>query len=154
MNKICIKKDKSLVVITVKDKGKNGKVLIAMPKQNKVVVQCVNMQSKHAKATQKSAAEIKHMEGPIDASNVMYYDTKEKQGTKIGYKIENGKKGGRPKKVAKSAETPVSKGRKPTENQKRREEESKEEESKGSRGGRNGKRRLCIKKMWEDSRLE
>ena len=46
--------------------------------------------------------------------------------------IENGKKGGRPKKVAKSAETPVSKGRKPTENQKRREEESKEEESKGS----------------------
>ena len=37
--------------------------------------------------------------------------------------IENGKKGGRPKKVAKSAETPVSKGRKPTENQKRREEE-------------------------------
>ena len=39
--------------------------------------------------------------------------------------IENGKKGGRPKKVAKSAETPVSKGRKPTENQKRREEESK-----------------------------
>ena len=45
---------------------------------------------------------------------------------------ENGKKGGRPKKVAKSAETPVSKGRKPTENQKKREEESKEEESKGS----------------------
>lgn len=44
--------------------------------------------------------------------------------------IENGKKGGRPKKVAKSAETPVSKGRKPTENQKRREEESKEEKSK------------------------
>lgn len=39
--------------------------------------------------------------------------------------IENGKKGGRPKKVAKSAETPVSKGRKPTKNQKRREEESK-----------------------------
>ena len=40
--------------------------------------------------------------------------------------IENGKKGGRPKKVAKSAETPVSKGRKPTENQKRRDTNSRE----------------------------
>ena len=48
--------------------------------------------TKHAKATQKTAAEIKHMEGPIDASNVMYYDAKEKKGVKIGYKIENGKK--------------------------------------------------------------
>ena len=45
--------------------------------------------------------------------------------------IENGKKEG-VRKGGKSAETPVSKGRKPTENQKRREEESKEEESKGS----------------------
>ena len=50
------------------------------------------MQTKHARATQKAAAEIKHMEGPIDASNVMYYDSKAKQGTKIGYRIENGKK--------------------------------------------------------------
>ena len=84
-----IKKDDTVVVITGKDKGKTGKVLKAMPKENKVVVQGVNMQTKHAKATQKAAAEIKHMEGPIDASNVMYYDTKEKQGTKIGYKIEH-----------------------------------------------------------------
>lgn len=87
-----IKKDDTVVVITGKDKGKTGKVLKAMPKENKVVVQGVNMQTKHAKAAQKAAAEIKHMEGPIDASNVMYYDTKAKQGTKIGYKIENGKK--------------------------------------------------------------
>ena len=46
--------------------------------------------------------------------------------------IENGKKGGRPKKVVESAETPVDKGRKANENQKSREEESKEEKSKGS----------------------
>ena len=55
-----IKKDDTVVVITGKDKGKTGKVLKAMPKENKVVVQGVNMQTK--------------------------------QGTKIGYKIENGKK--------------------------------------------------------------
>ena len=85
-----IKKGDTVVVITGKDKGKSGKVLEAMPKENKVVVEGVNMQTKHAKATQKTAAEIKHMEGPIDASNVMYYDGN--QATKVGYKVENGKK--------------------------------------------------------------
>ena len=60
-----IKKDDTVVVITGKDKGKTGKVLKAMPKENKVVVQGVNMQTKHAKATQKAAAEIKHMEGTM-----------------------------------------------------------------------------------------
>ena len=74
------------------DKGKTGKVLRAMPKENKVVVQGVNMQTKHARATRKAPAEIKHMEGPIDASNVMLYDSKTKQGVRVGYKIENGKK--------------------------------------------------------------
>ncbi|MCI8348964.1 MAG: 50S ribosomal protein L24 [Firmicutes bacterium] len=87
-----IKKDDTVVVITGKDKGKTGKVLKAMPKENKVIVQGVNMQTKHAKATQKSAAEIKHMEGPIDASNVMLYDSKTKQAARVGYKIENDKK--------------------------------------------------------------
>lgn len=85
-----IKKDDTVVVITGKDKGKTGKVLKAMPKENKVIVQGVNMQTKHAKATQKTAAEIKHIEGPIDASNVMLYDGK--QATRVGYKIEKGKK--------------------------------------------------------------
>ena len=87
-----IKKDDTVVVITGKDKGNTGKVLKAMPKENKVIVQGVNMQTKHAKATQKSAAEIKHMEGPIDASNVMLYDSKTKQAARVGYKIENDKK--------------------------------------------------------------
>lgn len=85
-----IKKGDTVVVITGKDKGKTGTVLKAMPKENKVVVEGVNMQTKHAKATQKTAAEIKHFEGAIDASNVMYYDGK--QATKVGYKVENGKK--------------------------------------------------------------
>ena len=43
-------------------------------------------------ASQKEAAEIKHQEGPIDVSNVMYYDAKTKAPTRIGYKVENGKK--------------------------------------------------------------
>lgn len=87
-----IKKDDTVIVITGKDKGKTGKVMKAMPKDNKVVVEGVNIQTKHQKQTRTSAAEIKHMEGPIDASNVMYYDTKAKEAVKIGYKVDGDKK--------------------------------------------------------------
>ncbi len=87
-----IKKGDTVIVITGKDKGKHGKVLKAMPKENKVYVEGVNIQTKHAKATRTSQAEIKHIEGPIDASNVMLYDTKAKEVIKVGYKINNGKK--------------------------------------------------------------
>ena len=87
-----IKKDDTVIVLTGKDKGKTGKVLKAMPKDGKVIVEGVNIQTKHQKQTQKEAAEIKHQEGPIDVSNVMYYDAKTKASTRIGYKVENGKK--------------------------------------------------------------
>ncbi len=87
-----IKTGDTVVVITGKDKGKTGKVLKAMPKENKVIVQGVNLQTKHAKATRTTSAEIKHIEGPIDASNVMYYDTTAKKGVKVGYQIKDGKK--------------------------------------------------------------
>ena len=87
-----IRKDDTVVVITGKDKGKKGKVIKAMPKENKVVVEGVNVQTKHAKQTRTASAEIKHQEGPIDASNVMFYDKEAKAGTRVGYKEENGKK--------------------------------------------------------------
>ena len=61
-------------------------------KENRVVVEGVNMQTKHAKATRKAGAEIKHFEGPIDASNVMLYDAKAKEVIKFGYQIKDGKK--------------------------------------------------------------
>ena len=87
-----IKKNDTVVVITGKDKGKHGKVLKAMPKDNKVIVEGVNVQTKHAKATRNAAAEIKHIEGPIDASNVMLYDAKTKEVIKFGYEVRDGKK--------------------------------------------------------------
>ena len=87
-----IKKNDTVVVIAGKDKGKHGKVLKAMPKDNKVVVEGVNMQTKHAKATRNTAAEIKHIEGPIDASNVMLYDAKAKEVIKVAYEVRDGKK--------------------------------------------------------------
>ncbi len=84
-----IKKDDTVIVITGKDKGKTGKVLKAMPKENRVIVEGVNIQTKHQKQTRTAKAEIKHVEGPIDASNVMFYDTK---AVKIGYKVDGDKK--------------------------------------------------------------
>ena len=87
-----IKKDDTVIVITGKDKGKHGKGLKAMPKENRVVVEGVNVVTKHAKATRQSGAEIKHFEAPINASNVMLYDTKAKEVIKFGYEIKDGKK--------------------------------------------------------------
>ena len=92
-----IKKDDTLLVITGKDKGKKGKVLKVFPKTNRVIVEGVNIQTKHQKQTRTSAAEIKHQEGPIDASNVMFWDNKAKAPTRIGYVVE----GDRKKRVSK-----------------------------------------------------
>ena len=87
-----IKKDDTVIVITGKDKGRTGKVLRAIPEENRVVVEGVNIQTKHQKQTRTAQAEIRHIEGPIDASNVIYYDTKAKAPVKIGYKVEGDKK--------------------------------------------------------------
>ena len=87
-----IKKNDTVQVIAGKDKGKTGKVLAVFPKKNTVIVEGVNIQFKHAKAQGDQPAEIRKLEGPIDASNVMYYDTKTKTATRIGYTVENGTK--------------------------------------------------------------
>lgn len=87
-----IKKGDTVIVITGKDKGKKGEVIKALPKQNKVVVEGVNIQTKHQKQTRTAAAEIKHQEGPIHVSNVMLYDEKAKAGTRIGMKLDGDKK--------------------------------------------------------------
>ena len=87
-----IKKNDTVLVITGKDKGKSGKVLRTIPAENRIVVEGVNIQTKHQKAKQDVPAQIVKVEGPIDASNVLYYDKKAGKGTRIGYKVENCKK--------------------------------------------------------------
>ena len=57
-----IKKGDTVIVITGKDKGKTGTVLKAMPKENRVIVEGVNIQTKHQKQTRTERAEIKHIE--------------------------------------------------------------------------------------------
>ena len=87
-----IKKDDMVIVLTGKDKGKKGKVIKAMPKEDRVLVEGINMQTKHQRQTANAAAEIKHQEGPIHVSNVMIVDPKSKEPTRIGYKIEGNQK--------------------------------------------------------------
>ena len=88
-----IKKGDNVVVITGKDKGKRGDVIKVFPAKGKVLVEGVNVQTKHQKQTRKERSDIKHVEGPIDASNVMVYDAKAKKGSRIGHKADiDGKK--------------------------------------------------------------
>lgn len=87
-----IKKGDTVIVIAGKDKGKKGEVIKAMPKENRVIVEGVNVQTKHQKQTRTASSEIKHQEGPIHVSNVMLYDEKAKAGTRVGYKMDGDKK--------------------------------------------------------------
>lgn len=90
-SKIKIKKGDLVRVITGRDKGKDGKVMKVNHKDNTLVVEGVNMITKHTKpSAQNQQGGIVHQEGPIDVSNVMYlYNDK---ATRIGYQITDGKK--------------------------------------------------------------
>ena len=88
-----IKKDDTVVVLSGKDKGKQGKVMIADPKAMKVVVEGVNVATKHQKA-QKQGQEggIIKVETPIYASKVQLVCPKCGKGTRVAHKITDGKK--------------------------------------------------------------
>ncbi|MDD5987823.1 MAG: 50S ribosomal protein L24 [Eubacteriales bacterium] len=86
-----IKKGDTVVVLTGKDKGKKGKVTRVIPDKDRVVVEGVNMQTKHQKQTRTAPAEIKHQEGPIHVSNVMLVDN-ENNPTRVGVRMDGDKK--------------------------------------------------------------
>ncbi len=88
-----IKKDDKVVVLSGKDKGKQGKVMITDPKAMKVVVEGVNVATKHQKA-QKQGQEggIIKVETPIYASKVQLVCPKCGKGTRVAHKITDGKK--------------------------------------------------------------
>ena len=87
-----IKKGDQVIVITGRDKGKTGEVIKSMPKENKVVVQGINLVKRHTKPTQESAGGIISKEAPIHVSNVALIDPKDGKATRVGFKVEDGKK--------------------------------------------------------------
>ena len=86
MSKMKIKKGDTVRVITGKDKGKEGKVLVVDKKNERVVVEGVNMITKHVKGNGVQQAGIVHQEAPIHVSNVMYLH--EGQPVRLGVKVE------------------------------------------------------------------
>ena len=88
-----IKKGDKVQVIAGNDKGTIAEVIAAFPKSNKVVVEGVNIAKKHQKPNNENPdGGIISKEVPINVSNVMLYDSKEKKPSKVAYKIEKGKK--------------------------------------------------------------
>ena len=88
-----VKKNDTVLVITGKDAGKTAKVLAAMPKANKVIVDGINVQKKHKKArSAQEVSSIQNQSGPIDASNVMVVCPVCNKATRVSYQIEGDKK--------------------------------------------------------------
>lgn len=86
-----IKVGDSVRVIAGKDNGREGKVLSVDHKKNRVLVEGINMISKHTKPSMANQnGGIIQREAPIDISNVMYIH--KGKPTRIGFKVENGKK--------------------------------------------------------------
>ena len=92
-----------VVVISGKDKGKEGKITSVLRKENKVVVEGVNVVKKHVKPNGQGAGSIVEMEAPIHASNVMIVDPKTGKRTRIGHSID--KKGKKIRVAKKSNES-------------------------------------------------
>ena len=86
-----IKKGDMVKVIAGKDKDKEGKVIAVNQKTGKVIVEGVNMLTKHTKPSMANQqGGILHQEGPIDASNVMFLH--KGKATRVGFKMDGDKK--------------------------------------------------------------
>ena len=85
------KKGDMVQVIAGKDKGKEGKVISVNKKNHTVLVEGINMITKHAKPSMTNQqGGIIHQEGPIDISNVMYLHNG--KATRVGFKLDGDKK--------------------------------------------------------------
>jgi len=90
-NKIKLKKGDEVIVLTGKDKGKIGKIILVKKQVNKAVVAGINKVKKHQKPDNNQAGGIIEKEMPINISNLAYYDSISKKGVKLGYKFNEKK---------------------------------------------------------------
>ena len=87
-----IKKGDRVVVLTGKDKGRQGKIVKVMPKESRVVVEGLNMVQRHTRPTQLDPqGGIKNKEASIHLSNVAIADANGKP-TRVGFRVEGDKK--------------------------------------------------------------
>ena len=81
-----------VIVIAGSNKGKEGTIKKVLKKENRVIIEGVNLVKKHQKANGQESGGILEIEAPINRSNVMIIDPKTKKPTRIGKKIEKDKK--------------------------------------------------------------
>ncbi|MCY9806634.1 50S ribosomal protein L24 [Lentilactobacillus senioris] len=80
-------------VIAGKDKGKEGTVKKTIASKDRVIVEGINMVKKHNKASQSNPqGGIVDTEAPIHVSNVMLIDPSNNEPTRVGFRVEDGKK--------------------------------------------------------------
>ena len=88
-----IKKGDKVVVLSGKDKGKHGEVVLSMPKDGKVVVAGVNVATRHRKPTQANPqGGLERREAPLHVSKVALEDPKTGKPTRVRFEIKDGKK--------------------------------------------------------------
>lgn len=93
MKKLHIKKGDTVYVNAGNDKGKTGKVLTVIPAKDRVIVEGVNVVSKHTKPNAKQPqGGIVKQEAGIHVSNVQLIDPAQSKPTRVGYKFVDGKK--------------------------------------------------------------
>jgi large subunit ribosomal protein L24 len=92
--KMHVKKGDTVQVISGREKGKVGEVIAAFPKLSKVLIQGVNVKTKHVKPQQEGeSGQITTTEFPIHSSKVMLYSTKQKVASRVCYTFDaNGRK--------------------------------------------------------------
>ncbi|MEO0412339.1 MAG: 50S ribosomal protein L24 [Pseudomonadota bacterium] len=90
--KLKIKTGDTVVVLAGKDKGKTGEVKKVMPKDAKAIVSGLNMVERKRKPSMQQPGGIDNKEAPIHISNLAIADPQSGKPTRVGYRIEDGKK--------------------------------------------------------------
>lgn len=88
-----MRKGDRVAVLAGRDKGKRGEILRVIPKEDRVVVQGVNMVKRHRKPSQMSPGGVDEFEAPIHVSNVAHIDPESDKPTRVGFKtLDDGRK--------------------------------------------------------------
>ncbi len=87
-----IKKGDKVVVLAGRDKGKTGEVSSVNPAEGRAIVAGVNMVQRHTKPQGVNEGGIISKESPIHLSNLALQDPKSGKATRVGFKVEDGKK--------------------------------------------------------------
>ena len=82
----------NVIVLSGRDKGRTGNVVKMMPKEGKALVAGINQVKRHQRQSQTEQGGIITKDAPIDLSNIAIVDPKDGKATRVGFKVEDGKK--------------------------------------------------------------